>query len=69
MYQGEQEETAEEIAGLKADKVGLEGKIGTLQQEVQSRTNEMNREIRRKGNSKRRNTTQMLALKTYGLLY
>ena len=47
--QEEQEVTAAEIAGLKADKTGLEVKISTLQQEVQSRTNEMNREIRRKG--------------------
>ena len=47
--QEEQEITAEEIAGLKADKTGLEVKISTLQQEMQSRTNEMNREIRRKG--------------------
>ena len=34
--QEEQEVTAAEIAGLKADKTGLEVKISTLQQEVQS---------------------------------
>ena len=41
--------TAEQITELKADKTGLDAKISTLQQDLQSRTNEMNREIRRKG--------------------
>ena len=54
--QGEQEVTAEQITELKADKTGLDAKIVNLQQDLQSRTNEMNREIRRKGIKLQNNT-------------
>ena len=38
---------------LKEENGKLEGKIGNLTQDVQSRTNEMNREIRRKERAER----------------
>ena len=43
----------EEIAGLKADKAKLEGRIVGVSNDLQSRTNEMNREIRRKERTER----------------
>ena len=42
------EEKEEAIGGLKTEKLKLEGKIVGLTNDLQSRTNEMNREIRRK---------------------
>ena len=38
---------------MRDEKAGLETKITTLQQDVQSKTNEMNREIRRKERAER----------------
>ena len=49
--QADQEVTEEQIKELQSDKTKLDATISTLQADLQSRTNEMNREIRRKGNA------------------